>query len=139
MDPTSALAGLLSVPFLVLCVVIGLLVSVFRKGVEMGAKKFIAPIFPDKYESWWKWAWKEVILPGAPLVIGAAMAILISDYPYPAPFGETASARLFLGIIAGLASGFLYPRVMFYLRKALPKKADEQALELEELRNEETE
>lgn len=124
MDPTTALTGLFTLPFLVLCVIIGLIVTGFRWIIQKAAKK-IAPIFPDKYEAWWVWLWREVILPIAPLVCGALIAYFIKDYPYPSPFEQATSARVFVGVIAGLASGFLYPRVMYYLKKFSPKKLDE--------------
>lgn len=132
MDPTAALTGLFTLPFLVLCIIIGLIVAGFRWTVEKAAKK-IAPVFPDKYEPWWMWAWREVVLPVSPMVFGAILALLVSDYPYPAPFDQSTSARIFIGVIAGLASGFLYPRVMFYLKKMLPAKLNEQAEKVEEM------
>jgi len=136
MDPTSALTGLFTLPFLVLCMIIGLIVAGFKWTVEKTATK-VAKIFPDKYEPWWMWLWKEVVLPVSPLLFGALIGYYITDYPYPAPFDKSSSARLFIGIIAGLSSGFLYPRVMFYLRKLLPQKADEHAKKIEEMTQEE--
>jgi hypothetical protein len=128
MDPAAALTGLFTLPFLVLCVVIGLFVAGLRWTVEKSAEK-IAYIFPDKYESWWVWLWREAILPISPLVVGALIAYFVKDYPYPAPFDQSNSARLFIGVIAGLSSGFLYPRVMFYLRKFAPQKLDAEVKE----------
>lgn len=121
MDPTAALTGLFTLPFLVLCVIIGLIVAGFRWMVEKLAIE-IAYVFPDKYEPWWVWFWREAILPVLPLAFGALIAFFVKDYPYPAPFDKSDSARLFIGIIAGLSSGFLYPRVMFYLKKFAPHK-----------------
>lgn len=128
MDPTAALTGLFTLPFLVFCVIIGLIVAGFRWSVEKSATK-IAHVFPDKYEPWWIWLWREAILPASPLVIGALIAYFVRDYPYPAPFDKSDSARLFLGVIAGLSSGFLYPRVMFYLKKFAPHKLDAEVKE----------
>lgn len=136
MDPTAALTGLLSLPFLILCLVIGLFVAGFRKVVESGAKKILAPIVPDKYEPVWVWVWREVILPVAPLFFGGILAIFASDYPYPPPFDSSLSGKVFISIVAGLGSGFLYPRVKFYFNKWLPKKVNETAEKIEEMKEE---
>lgn len=122
MDPTSALSGLFSLPFLILCMIIGLAVTGIRKIIEFAGKK-IAPNFPDKYEKKLEWFWRETVLPAMPLVIGGLFGFFFKDYPYPEQF-TSGSATVFIGVIAGLFSGFLYPRVMFYLRKAMPKKVD---------------
>jgi Na+/H+-dicarboxylate symporter len=120
MDPSTAFTSLFTLPLFVLCVVIGLVVAGFRKVVEKFTQK-IDYILPDKYESLVHWFWREMILPGSPLVVGALIAYFIKDYPFPEPFAASVSARVFVGILVGLVSGWLYPRVIFYL-KALSKE-----------------
>lgn len=119
MDPSQAIGSFLTPGFWVLCVVIGVLVSAFRWTIIAIANK-IDTILPDKYykfENWWKWLWREAVLPAAPVIFGALIGYFISDYPYPEQFAGSKMSRLFIGIVAGIASGFLYPRVMFYLGK----------------------
>jgi len=131
----QALAGLLTLPVLVLCVIISLIVKLFRSIVEWLAKK-VAYIFPDKWEPWWVWAWREKILPAAPLAVGGSIGYFVEQYPYPEPFDKDVMARVFLGIVAGLVTAFLYPRFMAYYKKFGPKKVDE---EVEKIVGKETE
>lgn len=119
----QALAGLLTLPFLVLCIIISLIVKLFRWIVEAMARK-VAYIFPDKWEPWWMWFWREKILPAAPLGVGGALGYFVEQYPWPEPFDKEIMGRVFLGIVAGLVSAFLYPRAMAYWKKFAPKKAD---------------
>jgi Na+/H+-dicarboxylate symporter len=115
MDPSLALSSLFTLPMFVLCIVIGIIVAGFRKVMEKFAQK-INYILPDKYEPLGNWFWREIILPGAPLVVGASIAFFIKDYPFPEPFAASVSAKVFVGILVGLVSGWLYPRVIFYLK-----------------------
>ena len=78
----TSLMSLLTLPFLVFCVMVMLITKGFKHFIEFSAKK-IAHVFPDKYEPWWVWFWKEVVLPGAPLVTGGLLAFFLTDYPYP--------------------------------------------------------
>lgn len=129
MDPSQTFTGLFTLPFWVLVIIIGLLVAGFRWIVENIAKA-IAPIFPDKYEGWWVWFWREAMLPVSPLVFGGLIGYCIEQYPYPDVFSTSNWTRLFVGIIAGLFAAFCYPRIMYYLRKA-SKKWDVEANKVE--------
>ena len=116
MDPSQAFTGLFTLPFIILVLIIGLTVSVFRWCVEIFAQN-IAKYFPDKYEPWWKWFWREAVLPAAPIITGGLIGWFIDQYPYPDPFNVSDWARLFIGVIAGLVASFCYPRIVYYLRK----------------------
>lgn len=120
MDPSQAFSGLFTTPFWVLVLIIGLIVAGFRFAVEYLAKK-IAPIFPDKYEPSWQWAWRECVLPVAPLLTGGLIGYFITEYPYPDAFTGALWGRVFVSVIAGLFAAFCYPRIMFYIRKAAGK------------------
>ena len=122
--------SLLTLPFLVFCVLVMLITKGFKHVVEFAAKK-IAHIFPDKYEPWWVWFWKEVVLPGAPLAIGGLLAYFLPDYPYPDLFGQSDSSRTICGIMGGLVGGWIYPRFIYYYKKFAPKKVDEEAKKLD--------
>lgn len=121
----QVLDGFFSIQAVVFAVVIWLEVLLLRKLVEVSAKK-VAPIFPDKWEPWWVELWREWILPGAPIVLGGLTAGLVTQYPLPEVFANSAAGRVFCGLALGLASGYVYPRVLYYYRKFLPKKVDEQ-------------
>jgi hypothetical protein len=112
----NTITGLLSLSFIIFCFIIHLGVYAIRKSVEFLAQK-IAHIFPDKYEPFWQWLWREVILPGLPLITGAILAYFVAAYPFPEPFNISISGRIFFGIFSGLASGYVYPRVMYYIKK----------------------
>jgi hypothetical protein len=118
MDPSQIFSGLMTPSFWVLVAIIGLLVSGLRWVIENTAKK-IAYIFPDKYEAWWQWAWRECVLPAAPIIVGGLIGFFISAYPYPDPFGSTDAARTFLGLFAGLITNVAYPRIMYYVRNIM--------------------
>lgn len=116
MDPNTAFSALFSLPIFVLCVILGLVVASIRKVVESSAKR-IDRALSDKYEPFVHWLWREFVLPALPIVLGALVAYYIKDYPFPEPFKDSNSARVFVGGIAGLVSSFMYPRVMFFLKK----------------------
>jgi len=117
MDPSQALTGLFTLPFWVLVLIIGICVTGIRWFVQNFAK-WISKYFPDRFEPWWKWAWREAALPALPLIIGGLIGFFINQYPYPEPFTESLAARTFIGIIAGLFAAFCYPRIKFYIKKA---------------------
>jgi len=120
----EVLSSLFSIQTIVFAVVIWLEVLVLRKIIETGANK-LKPIFPDKWEPWWIEMWREWILPGAPIGLGGVTAYFVVQYPYPDSFADSASGRLFFGLAVGLASGYVYPRVLYYYRKFLPQKVDD--------------
>lgn len=127
MDPSQAIGSFLTPAFWVFCIVISLFVLSFRWIIEKIAKK-IEKLIPKKYskfERWWKWAWREAILPASPIIFGGLLAYFVADYPYPDPFAGSKMARLFIGMVAGLASGFLYPRVMYYLNRIKENKENQ--------------
>lgn len=116
------LASFFTPQFVVFCVIIYLLVAGLRKAIEAVAVK-LAPAFPDKYEPFWTWLWREFLLPMAPIVTGGALAYFVTQYPYPEIFNGDA-ARLFYGVFCGLVSGYVYPRVKYYLETFAPKAVD---------------
>jgi hypothetical protein len=138
MDPTLVFSGILTTPFWILVTIIGVLVAGFRWIIENIAKG-VAIYFPDKYEPWWEWLWREGILPAAPLVVGGLIGYFVVQYPYPDPFASSDMARLFVGVFAGLMAAFCYPRIMYYLKK-LSLKWNVEAKKVEaQLKEEETE
>jgi len=132
----QVLDGFFSIQAVIFAIVIWLEVLVVRKIVETSAKK-IAPVFPDKWEPWWVESWREWLLPGAPIVFGGLTAYLVPQYPLPEVFTTSDAGRVFCGLALGLASGYVYPRVLYYYRKFLPKKVDEKVEEITDATKEE--
>jgi len=113
----------------VFAIVIYLEVLLLRKVIEAIAKK-VAYIFPDKWEPYWIEAWREWLLPGAPVGLGGITAYLVPQYPFPEVFAGSVSGRVFCGLALGLSAAFVYPRVMFYYKKLLPINVDEKVEEI---------
>lgn len=134
----TALLSLFSVVFFVFAFGIALVVMGFRAIVEAIAVR-LKPVLPDKVEDMLQDFWNEWILPAAPVIIGGLVALLIADYPYPAEFAETTSARVFFGLVAGFFSGGVYRFAKFHLKKYLPeevkKKIDDVAKKLNSTNN----
>lgn len=68
-------------------------------------------------KNWWplkQWAaahkdatlWKDLVLPIMPIVLGQAMALLLTLYPYPEGF-TSLGARWMFGLVAGFSSGLI--------------------------------
>lgn len=129
----TALLSLFSVVFFVFAFGTALAVMGFRAVVEAIAIR-LKPVLPDKVEDMLQDFWNEWVLPAAPVLFGGIIAFLVPDYPYPAEFAETTSARVFFGLVAGFFSGGVYRFAKFHLRKYLPeevkKKVDQVANKL---------
>jgi hypothetical protein len=118
------LTNFFSAETLVFCVVIALSVLITRHLVE-GAAKGIAKMFPDKWEPFWIALWRENILPYLPVGMGGLLGWMVDAYPYPESFSATVTARIFFGIVCGLASGLVYRHVKQLARKMMPEKVEE--------------
>lgn len=59
--------------------------------------------------------WNEFLLPILPIIIGMIVAFFAKQYPYPAPFNTSLSARLFFGFVSGGASGYIYRIIKAFL------------------------
>lgn len=141
MNPSEAFSGILTLPFWVLVLIIGLIVAGFRWLVE-NLSKAIAYIFPDEWEPFWQWLWREAILPTSPLVVGGLIGLYIIQYPYPQIFNKSMWGRIFVGIIAGLFSAYCYPRIKYYLEKISLKwnvEANKAELKIKEILKEQEE
>lgn len=121
----SALAGFLSIETIIFVLIVYIVVAVFRKVVEVLAKK-IAPIFPDKYEHWWIEFWREWVLLSVPSIFGGLIAFFITGYPYPAVFAGSVAGRVFFGVVAGLCANNTYKFFSYYIKKLIPKRVEEE-------------
>lgn len=119
----GALLALFTPSVLVFGVVVWMATLFFRKVIEALALK-IAHIFPDKYEPWWQEAWREWVLPAAPIIFGGLAVLLFPTYPFPEMF-ETTDSKVFLGVVLGGASGYVYRWAKFQFMKYMPEKMKE--------------
>jgi len=121
----GVLTQFLSIQTIIFIIIVNLAVMVFRKLVETGAPK-IAKIFPDKYEGWWVAFWKQWVLRATPAIMGGLIAFLVTGYPYPEMFAEFVAGRVFFGIVAGLCANSTYKFFMYYMKKLIPKRIEEE-------------
>ena len=103
---------------IVFSLVIWVIVWVQRKIVELWFTKI------TQYK-----AWRELFLPVLPVVVGGLLAAVAKQYPYPELFAKNLSSRMFLGIVCGLFSGFVYNLIKKNLVEKLLKKDDGKAKE----------
>ena len=117
----SAITGFLSIPTVIFAIVIWFITVAFRFVIERLALR-IAYVFPDKWEPYWVDAWREWILPAAPVVIGGLVAYFVSSYPYPEVFASSDTARVFFGLVAGGLAGYAYRFFKYKLDQLLPER-----------------
>jgi hypothetical protein len=117
----SALLSLFSLTFLVFAFGIAISVSALRTLIEAICRK-TAIIIPDKWEGVIFDVWNEWVLPAAPIVVGAIIAFLVKDYPYPEEFAASGSGRAFFGLIAGFCSSSVYRFAKYHIKKYLPQE-----------------
>lgn len=107
---------LLTLPNLVFCLFIAVLVWLERQVVEKvwknaGTNKL----------------WNELALPMSGVVLGAGLAVLVKMYPFPSDFTST-SGRLFFGAVMGLISSHAFKILKGLLKK---KEVEAEAAEAE--------
>lgn len=106
-----------SVPTLIFCLSVWVLIWVLRKGVE----------------SIWKGAkgnkiWNEFLLPIIPILMGVGLMLLIPNYPVPENMNFT-GARVLLGMAYGLLSAQTYKILKKFLKKNTDEETEKQAQE----------
>ena len=116
----QALLGLFSIPFFAYSLVVAISILMIRSVTETFLKK-LKSILPEKIEEVLIDFWNEWILRGLPIFIGGILAYFVSQYPFPDPFSNSVSGKVFFGIIAGLFSSKVYCFTKFYARKYIPE------------------
>ncbi len=110
----QSLTELLSLPFIVLCLVVAGITEIFRRVTDFVLDN---PTIPASRNSK---IWTQVILPTLPLPIGMLITKYFPNLPYPTGW-EDHDARILLGFVAGLLS-----TLVFRVAKAILKdKVDE--------------
>jgi hypothetical protein len=116
----QAILGLFSTSFLVFALVVALASSIIRNVAEAIFRK-LKIVIPDKYEGMLGDIWGEWILPVLPMIIGGLFAFIFTGYPFPAEFAATATARVFIGIVAGMISSTVYRFTKYHVKKYVPE------------------
>lgn len=73
--------------------------------------------------------WTELLLPVGPVITGALLGFMFSQYPYPEGI-SSASARTFFGLVAGLFSGLAYKIIKGMLNKKVEEISSKSPEEL---------
>lgn len=112
------LQAFISVPFIVLCVCISLIVA--------GISKIIEPLLkaiPNKYDHWIEVFYRETFLHILPIIVGILIALIFSDIPVPAELSKNISQSGYIGYcaVAGFISTYVFSKVKKIL-KALKKE-----------------
>lgn len=100
-----------------------LFLSTFIAGITLVIRKVIEyyildnPNLPGDKKSK---IWTSLVLPLTPLVIGCLFGWLVSGYPYPDGITHV-SARIALGMVAGMLSGSVYRVIKELLVKQAPE------------------
>lgn len=109
----ETLEQFLTMPMIVYCLVIWCLVWAQRKGIEMA--------FPKLKNAK---VWRELLVPVAPLGVGALLAIPLSMYPFPESFANHWTGRAAVGLVCGLGSGVVYRLAKKWILDKLPLKSN---------------
>lgn len=110
----DVLEQFLTMPMVLFCLVIWVLVWVQRKAVELA--------FPHAKEHKF---WREFLLPLGPSATGAIFAAFMKMYPFPEIFAGSLSGRVFCGVVCGMGSGLVYRIYKQFLANKLGKKPEE--------------
>jgi len=100
-----------------------LFLSLFLAGITFAVRKAIEyfilenPNLPGDKKSK---IWTSLVLPTFPLVLGLLFGWLVSGYPYPQGVDHV-SARIAVGVVAGMLSGSVYRIIKELLYKEAPE------------------
>jgi hypothetical protein len=119
----QVLNAFFSIQTVVFCVVVYTIVQIVRSTLERLYKALHLKVSAH-FEEHLKDFWEQWFLPGAPIITGFLLGWLVSQYPYPDPFVKTLGGRMFFGIVAGGASGYVYRFFRFYVKKFLPPEVN---------------
>ena len=101
--------------FMIFCLGIAAITFVFRKVLEYAILN--RPTLPGNPNSK---IWRDLVLPVAPVLLGALAGWLATGYPYPDGLSGSTFGRVSFGLVSGLFSGLMYRVVMGLLRGKIP-------------------
>jgi uncharacterized membrane protein YeaQ/YmgE (transglycosylase-associated protein family) len=128
----DTLNQLFTLPFWILVIIIGLIATLIKEVIERISKR-IEPIVPNDVDHFLIVVWKRTVVKLIPIITGGLVGWLVTSYPYPEPFNESAFARFCLGTVSGLVSLFVFPRILVFLRglaKSNEKQKEEDILDI---------
>lgn len=108
----NAISALLSVNFVFFCLMIAGITWMFRNLAEYLFRKYNVAEHS---------IWREVILPGVPVVLGILVAIVATKYPYGMPVAYI-SFRFVYGTAAGLLSATVFRAVKAWMKNFIKSK-----------------
>lgn len=109
------LAQLFTLSALVFCLMVWALVLIQRRVLLLAWKNAESNRF-----------YRELFLPLGPIATGGLLAAFVSQYPFPEMFGASLSARIFFGVVCGLASSHAYRILKSFLmsKSAVAENSD---------------
>lgn len=113
------LSDLLTLPTLIFCLMVWILVWLQRKGIGL--------LWKNSKENK---LWNEMFMPMSPPLLGGLVAAFVKMYPFPEQFAGSLSGRVFFGAVCGLLSGYVYRIVKRMLAKKESDSGDAEGDEL---------
>lgn len=132
----DVLNNMFTLPFWVLVIIIGLIVTLIKEIFEAIFSK-VEKVIPDNIDHWVIRVWKTIVVRLLPIVTGGIIGRLVTEYPYPEPFNSSPFARLCIGVVAGLVSLFTFPRILAYLKGLAKTKENEKEQDISDIFNQE--
>ena len=106
----NALNVFFSWQFIMFCLALATVTFVMRKVAEY----LLETATPTNVHPQLSKFWTDLVMPLAPIFIGAGLAAIAKQYPYPAAISSL-SGRVCFGSVAGLLSGTVYRMVGSFL------------------------
>src|SRR5690554_1437082 len=124
MEIGTSLQAFITLPFILLMICIGFMTQGIKRCIEIFCRKIeISTIYiPESIEKVLVFLWKEVLLPGLPIVLGVLVGVLAHDFPVPDEVTGKSSRTIYFAC-CGFLSSFLYPRIKYLINK-LPKNKE---------------
>lgn len=108
----NAISALLSVNFVFFCLMIAGITWILRNLAEHLFRKYNVAEHS---------IWREVILPGLPVVLGMLVALFATKYPYGMPVAYV-SFRVVYGTAAGLLSATVFRAIRAWIKNFIKSK-----------------
>ncbi len=110
----NALTALFSIQFILFGLMLASLTWIGRKIIEYLIKnKTLQPVN----------IWNDLVLPVAPIILGALIGLIATKYPYPSGV-SVVSGRVAFGLAAGLISSLLYRLIKSFIKSRISPSED---------------
>lgn len=111
----DALATVATIPTIAFALVIAIVVTMFRRLVEIRW-----PTLSDKTPiTKGQMIWEKLILPGVPVIFGVAFCVIASPeyFDYPPIAAKNLLSRVIYGVVIGWFADFGYRAFVFFLKR----------------------